>query len=115
MIDFKHENVLSLIGVVYDEGERPLVVLPYMENGDLCTFIKKDDVVSPKCNCFVSLICISASIIQHNDEDNILFSSYLRLQVGKITPNNEHVIKLIGLPTPRIGNLLKRKTAITQI
>ena len=64
MIDFKHENVLSLIGVVYDEGERPLVVLPYMENGDLCTFIKKDDVVSPKCNCVVSLICISAS--QHN-------------------------------------------------
>lgn len=46
MIDFKHENVLSLIGVVYEEGDRPLVVLPFMENGDLCTFIKRDEVVS---------------------------------------------------------------------
>lgn len=46
MIDFKHENVLSLIGVVSEEGERPLVVLPYMENADLGTFVRRDDIVS---------------------------------------------------------------------
>ena len=46
MIDFKHENVLSLIGVVQEEGERPLVVLPYMENGDLCNLVKKEEIVS---------------------------------------------------------------------
>ncbi|KAF6040375.1 MERTK [Bugula neritina] len=45
MIDFKHGNVLSLVGVVYEPGERPLVVLPYMENGDLCSFVKKEDLV----------------------------------------------------------------------
>ena len=50
MIDFKHENVLSLIGVVQEDGERPLVVLPYMENGDLCSFIKMEDVVSDGYN-----------------------------------------------------------------
>ncbi|KAF6040418.1 hypothetical protein EB796_001268 [Bugula neritina] len=44
MIDFKHENVLSLVGVVYEPGERPLVVLPYMENGDLCSLVKRDDL-----------------------------------------------------------------------
>ena len=44
MINFKHENVLSLVGVVSVTGERPLVVLPYMENGDLCTFLKRDEV-----------------------------------------------------------------------
>ena len=44
MINFKHENVLSLVGVVYVAGKRPLVVLPYMENGDLCTFLKCDKV-----------------------------------------------------------------------
>ncbi|XP_067929822.1 hepatocyte growth factor receptor-like [Watersipora subatra] len=44
MIDFKHKNVLSLIGVVCEEGERPMVVLPYMENGDLCSLIKHEDL-----------------------------------------------------------------------
>ena len=44
MMNFKHENVLSLVGVVSVTGERPLVVLPYMENGDLCTFLKSDEV-----------------------------------------------------------------------
>ncbi|XP_067948281.1 uncharacterized protein [Watersipora subatra] len=44
MINFKHENVLSLIGVVMEEGERPLVVLPYMEHADLATFIKTEEV-----------------------------------------------------------------------
>ena len=39
MIDFKHANVLSLIGVVYERKDLPLVVLPFMENGDLCMLI----------------------------------------------------------------------------
>jgi len=52
MIDFKHENVLSLVGVVYEPGERPLVVLPYMENGDLCSFVKKNDLVRKPCSDF---------------------------------------------------------------
>ena len=46
MIDFKHGNVLSLLGVVYEKGQRPLVILPYMGKGDLCSFVKRDDVVS---------------------------------------------------------------------
>ena len=45
MIDFKHVNVLTLIGIVYRRGERPLVILPLMEKRDLHSFVKKDDVV----------------------------------------------------------------------
>lgn len=45
MINFRHENVLSLIGVVTEKGERPLVVIPYMENGDLCTLVRRNDLV----------------------------------------------------------------------
>ncbi|XP_067930937.1 hepatocyte growth factor receptor-like [Watersipora subatra] len=44
MINFKHKNVLSLIGVVCEEGEMPMVVLPYMENGDLCSLVKRVDL-----------------------------------------------------------------------
>lgn len=46
MIDFKHENVMSLVGVIWEEGDRPLVVLPYMENGDLSGLIKSPSTVS---------------------------------------------------------------------
>lgn len=49
MLDFQHKNVMTLIGVVYENGGRPQVVLPYMDNGDLCTLIRKEDVVGQLC------------------------------------------------------------------
>ena len=45
MIDFRHPNVLSLLGIVYQRGERPLVILPFMEKGDLLSYIQRNDVV----------------------------------------------------------------------
>ena len=41
MQDFEHCNVLGLLGVCFDTHNYiPLVVLPYMENGDLRSFLK---------------------------------------------------------------------------
>lgn len=45
MKDFKHKHVLHLLGVAIDD-DRVYVVLPYMENGDLKSFISNDANVS---------------------------------------------------------------------
>lgn len=50
MIDFRHENVLSLIGVIWEENDKPSVVLPLMENGDVRTLLKDESKVSMLSN-----------------------------------------------------------------
>ena len=44
MKGFKHTHVLHLVGVVI-ENNRAYVILPYMENGDMKTFISNGDNV----------------------------------------------------------------------
>ena len=40
MLDFDHPNVLKLLGVCFDaRDDLPLIVLPYMANGDLKTYL----------------------------------------------------------------------------
>ena len=39
MLSFSHPNVMSLIGVCFDE-EMPLIILPYMSNGSLLAVVK---------------------------------------------------------------------------
>lgn len=39
MKDFDHKNVLSLIGVAFADNGLPMIILPYMGNGNLKTFI----------------------------------------------------------------------------
>ena len=40
MREFNHPNVLSLIGIAM-KGTQPLVILPFMANGDLKTYIRE--------------------------------------------------------------------------
>lgn len=41
MLDFDHPNILHLVGVCFNtEDNLPAIVLPYMANGDLRTFLK---------------------------------------------------------------------------
>ena len=46
MKDFQHANVLSLIGISMSDGHIPMVILPYMGNGDLRTYISNPAKVS---------------------------------------------------------------------
>ena len=40
MKDFQHCNVMGLLGVCLDAGPAPYLVLPYMANGDLLSYLK---------------------------------------------------------------------------
>jgi len=42
MQKFKHPNVLNLIGVCIDAGEAPYIVMPYMANGSLLAYLRKE-------------------------------------------------------------------------
>ena len=41
MFSFKHPNVMSLIGVCYDEGV-PLVIMPFMMNGTVLDYVRRN-------------------------------------------------------------------------
>ena len=45
MKDFNHSNVLSLVGVAIKDNNKPFVILPYMEHGDLKSYISNPDRV----------------------------------------------------------------------
>ena len=49
MSDFDHPNVLTLTGVCLDGGPAPYIVMPFMFNGSLLSYLKKerDNLVLP--------------------------------------------------------------------
>ena len=42
MSRFKHANVMGLIGICLDSGNTPLIVMPFMENGSLLYYLKRE-------------------------------------------------------------------------
>ena len=42
MKNFHHQHVMTLKGVCLDGGPLPYVVLPYMANGSLLSYIRKE-------------------------------------------------------------------------
>ena len=43
MKEFKHENVLTLIGVYFEKEGLPMVILPFMSNGDVLSYLRNED------------------------------------------------------------------------
>ena len=39
MLSFEHTNIMSLIGVCLD-GDTPLLIMPFMTNGNVLEFVK---------------------------------------------------------------------------
>jgi len=44
--DFNHPNVLPTLGICWSRKDQPLVVLPYMANGDLKSLLRNEKLVS---------------------------------------------------------------------
>ena len=44
MKHFDHQNILSLIGVCIEARPAPYIVMPYMPNGSLLEFLRKERV-----------------------------------------------------------------------
>ena len=42
MLKFDHPHVINLIGICLDAGPSPYLVLPFMENGSLLSYIRKN-------------------------------------------------------------------------
>ena len=42
MSQFKHAHVMSLVGVCLDAGPAPYIVMPYMANGSLLRYLKRE-------------------------------------------------------------------------
>ena len=81
MKDFDHLNVLSLIGVSIDAGESPYIVMPYMANGSLLSYLKKErpnlTIAVGSDEDMVSTVCIIPV-----DLDAIVRSNLVQLKVA---------------------------------
>ena len=42
MYKFKHQNILTLNGVCLDGGPAPFIIMPFMANGSLLAYLKKN-------------------------------------------------------------------------
>ena len=60
MKDFDHPNVLNMIGICIDGGPAPFIVMPFMANGSLRAYLKKErpNIIVPENAdlCLVSLL-----------------------------------------------------------
>ena len=56
MKNFKHVNVMTLVGVCLDAGDMPLVVMPYMKHGDLLAYLQEEKHVGMKLIFWLPLV-----------------------------------------------------------
>ena len=82
MHTFDHPNVLKLTGVCLDGGPAPYIIMPFMTNGSLLSYLKKErehvliepesaachDVVSEQCS--LHWCTLNIQNINYTDTEN---------------------------------------------
>ncbi|KAG8194716.1 hypothetical protein JTE90_026367, partial [Oedothorax gibbosus] len=90
MKDFDHPNVLHLMGICF-EGSGPSIVLPFMENGDLCSYLKDDTKILLVSNLLQFAMDVAAGMAYlaekkfvHRDlaARNCILDSFLSVKVA---------------------------------
>ncbi|UYV80662.1 hypothetical protein LAZ67_19001303 [Cordylochernes scorpioides] len=80
MKDFQHRNVLSLIGVSFEDNGKPMVIIPYMANGDLLSYLRDENNVSVSKLTSIDTIYWDSSIDKSMSNPIILTTNLLLLQ-----------------------------------
>ena len=66
---FDHPNVLNLIGVCLDGGPAPYIIMPFMENGSLLSYLrKKKDVLVSEPVAGIQDVVSATSWVTNNSE-----------------------------------------------
>ena len=66
MLDFNHPNVLTLLGVCFDtEHQLPLIILPYMANGDLKSYLRSERKIANRNDEFPEVCIIEVTFNLH--------------------------------------------------
>lgn len=82
MHKFNHPNVISLVGICLDAGPSPYIVLPFMENGSLLSYIKTnrhslltDANTDEEKVCFKTMMIKFVSLVSSSGHYQVLFNS----------------------------------------
>ena len=79
MSRFKHAHVMGLIGVCLDAGSAPFIIMPYMANGSLLKYLKRERK--------------NVVLLEETDEDEVkFFSKFFRLEKCWLPPT----IRFVG-------------------
>ena len=73
MSRFKHAHVMGLIGVCLDAGSAPFIIMPYMANGSLLKYLKRERK--------------NVVLLEETDEDEVkFFINFFRLEKCWLPP-----------------------------
>ena len=76
MCEFDHPNVLTLSGVCLDGGPAPFIIMPFMTNGSLLAYLRKNRAT----------LIIESSNRQPEDDNKVRLTKYSGSTVKNLMP-----------------------------
>jgi len=79
MAEFDHPNVLTLIGMCLDGGPAPYIIMPFLINGSLLSYLKKnrEELVLDPITADIQDTVMSCLSLLHEGHCKLLFFLFL--------------------------------------